>query len=112
PSRRFWLAAALGTAVVTGYMVARSGGAVGTGDAYLLLAIVVCAIGYAEGGLLARSLGGPQTICWALLLAAPVTIPVALVAAPGHTPSLVATTGFLYTALGSMFLGFFAWYAG
>ena len=67
---------------------------------------------YAEGALLARTLGGPHTICWALIVAAPVTVPISLLAAPEHAPSVVATTGLLYVSLGSMFLGFFAWYRG
>ena len=43
------------------------------GDAFLLGAVVLCAIGYAEGGALSRTLGGPTTICWALVLSAPLT---------------------------------------
>lgn len=112
PSLGFWLAAATGTAVVTGYMLARAGGGLGTGDAYLVLAIVVCAVAYSEGAILARTFGAPQTICWALIVSAPLTVPVALLSTPSRAPSLVATVGFLYTCFGSMFLGFFAWYAG
>jgi drug/metabolite transporter (DMT)-like permease len=112
PSLRFWAAAAAGTAVVTVYTFARAGGTLRAADAYLLLAVVVCAIGYAEGGLLARSLGAPQTICWALVLAAPLTVPLAVVAAPGHAPSAGALGGFLYVSLGSMLIGFFCWYGG
>jgi drug/metabolite transporter (DMT)-like permease len=72
----------------------------------------VCAAGYAEGGLLARDLGAPQTICWALLLALPLTLPAAIVAAPTHEPPAAALAGFAYVGVGSMFLGFFAWYGG
>lgn len=41
-------------------------------DALLLLAVVAAALGYAEGGVLARELGAWQTIAWALVLASPV----------------------------------------
>jgi drug/metabolite transporter (DMT)-like permease len=112
PSVAFWLAAAAGAAVVAGFVVARGGGALRLGDLYLLAAVVVCALGYAEGGLLARELGAAETICWALLLALPLTLPLALASAPAHMPSAAALTGFAYVGTGSMLLGFFAWYGG
>lgn len=112
PGPLFWLAAGAGTAVVTGYAVAHASGGLALSDGLLLLAVLICAIGYAEGGQLARRLGGPHTICWALVLAAPVTVPVGLLTAPGALPGAAAAAGFLYVSAGSMFLGFFAWYAG
>jgi len=65
-------------------------------------------------GVLGRELSGWQTICWALVLALPVTltvsVPFALVGdLSGGTG---AWLGFAYVCLFSMFLGFFAWYAG
>ena len=39
--------------------------------AVLLAAVVVCGLGYAEGGRLSRRLGGWQVICWALVLSLP-----------------------------------------
>jgi drug/metabolite transporter (DMT)-like permease len=112
PSGRFWLAAATGTATVTGYTVSRSHGGLGAADAELLLAVLACGVGYAEGGLLARGLGGPRTICWALVLSLPLTVPIALLTMPGQLPRASAAAGFLYTAFGAALLGFFAWYAG
>ena len=63
---------------------------------------------------LARELGGWQTICWALLLSLPVVAPLALVAALTGDMSggADAWLGFAYVSVVSMFLGFFAWYAG
>ena len=64
--------------------------------------------------MLARELGGWQVICWALVLGAPLTWTVTIVAA-SHTglhATLPQWAAFGYTALFSMFLGFFAWYAG
>lgn len=112
PSRAFWLAAAAGTTVVLGWALARAGGGLRVGDAYLLVGVALCAVGYAEGAVTARSLGSAQTICWALLIAAPVTVPLAAATAPGRTPTGSALAGLLYVSVGSMFLGFFAWYAG
>jgi drug/metabolite transporter (DMT)-like permease len=112
PSRAFWVAAAAGAALVTGYTLAHAGGAPHLSDLYLLAAVTVCAVGYAEGAILAKSLGAPQTICWALVLSLPITIPVAILGAPAHVPSAHALAGFAYVCLFSMFLGFFAWYGG
>ncbi|MFC0545648.1 DMT family transporter [Kutzneria chonburiensis] len=115
PSPKFWLAAGAGFAAVLTF-VAVSGGMAGgfrAADLWFLAAVVVCALGYAEGGVLSRDLGGARTISWALVLALPVTIPVAVVSAHGlaAAPAL-AWAGFAYVAVISQFLGFFAWYAG
>ena len=83
-------------------------------DLYLLAATALCAVGYAEGGALSRTLGAAPTICWALVLSAPVTATVAGVAAAttGLHAGPTAWLGFAYVSVVSMFLGFFAWYAG
>ena len=61
----------------------------------------------------ARS-AAPTTICWALVLAAPLTASVTAVAIAltGLHAGATAWLGFAYVAVVSMFLGFFAWYAG
>ena len=81
-------------------------------DLWLLLAMISAGIGYAEGGVLAREIGGPRVICWALLLAAPVlAVPVAVdVAHRSLDVSTRAWAGFAYVSTVSMFLAFFAWY--
>ncbi|MBA2240720.1 MAG: DMT family transporter [Solirubrobacterales bacterium] len=113
PGRLFWAGAIAGVVVVGVFALAYSSGAFTAADLWLLLAVVTCAIGYAEGGALARELGGARTICWALLLSLPLTLPVALLSADGLAgASREAWLGFAYVCLVSMFLGFFAWYAG
>jgi drug/metabolite transporter (DMT)-like permease len=89
-------------------------GALATADLFLLAAVVLCGLGYAEGGALARDLGGARTICWALVLSLPVTLPITAVAAAAHPPraDAAAWSAFGYVTAVSMFLGFFAWYAG
>ncbi|MBB5917538.1 drug/metabolite transporter (DMT)-like permease [Nocardia transvalensis] len=83
-------------------------------DLLLFGAVVAAAIGYAEGGLLARELGAWQTVSWALVLAAPLMIALTVASAlrhhPGGGPS--AWFAFAYLAVVSMYLGFFAWYRG
>ncbi|GAA1635683.1 DMT family transporter [Actinoplanes couchii] len=116
PPVRFWLAGGAGLVAVLTFLVASgtvSGSATRT-DLYLLVAIALCGLGYAEGGVLARDLGGARTICWALLVALPVTVPITLVAAAANPPQgpAVAWVAFAYLTVVSMFLGFFAWYAG
>ena len=112
PGLVFWLAALAGVAVVTAFAVDQAGGTLSLADGYLLISVAVCGLGYAEGGALARELGAVETICWALVVSLPVTIPVALVTLPDAAPGWRALVGFLYVGTSSMFLGFVFWYAG
>ncbi|NYH40596.1 drug/metabolite transporter (DMT)-like permease [Micromonospora jinlongensis] len=116
PPPLFWIASVGGLLAVLLFLAASGEirGTITLPDAFLLAAIVLCGLGYAEGGALARELGGARTICWALLLSLPVTVPVTIVAALADRPH---ADGFGWSAFGyltvvSMFLGFFAWYAG
>jgi len=116
PPRLFWLASAGGLLAVLVFLAASGAvhGGLSLADLFLLAAIVLCGLGYAEGGALARDLGGARTICWALLIALPVTAPVtvvAAIAAPPHADG-PGWAAFGYLTVVSMFLGFFAWYAG
>ena len=114
PSRSFWLCATFGSTVVAVFALWRGGGAPQAADGLLILAVASAAIGYAEGGRLARTMPGWQVICWALVIAAPVVaIPAALAAdAQLLTAPASAWAGFAYVSVVSMFLGFFAWYRG
>ena len=112
PSRGFWLAAGAGLAVVLAFVASQGVGGIGGADLELLGATVICSLAYAEGGALSRTLGGPQTICWALVLAAPLTLAVTALALPAGHVGTDAWLGFAYVSVFSMFLGFFAWYAG
>jgi drug/metabolite transporter (DMT)-like permease len=114
PSRLFWACAIFGSAVVVGFALWQGGGARQAADGLLVLAVVSAAIGYAEGGRLARTLGSLQVICWALVIAAPlVAIPTALAADDRlFTAPVSAWAGFAYVSVVSMFLGFLAWYRG
>ncbi|MCW3041470.1 MAG: family transporter [Solirubrobacterales bacterium] len=115
PGRRFWAASGAGLVTALVFAGTRGAGGLAPADGLLLLAIVVCALGYAEGGKLARDLGGTHVICWALVLALPVSLTVtgASVAAGGASGGgPAAWSCFAYLALISMFLAFFAWYAG
>jgi drug/metabolite transporter (DMT)-like permease len=114
PSPAFWLASAAGTIAVLVFAFVSGAGALRLTDIELLGAVVLVALGYAEGGALARELGGTRTICWALVLSGPLLVPVAAirVAQTGFHLHADSAFGFAYVATISMFAAFFAWYAG
>lgn len=116
PPALFWAASGGGLLAVLVFLAATGsvGGALTTADLFLLGAVALCGLGYAEGGVLARELGGARTICWALVLALPATAAVTAVSAVARPPQAGPGqwTAFAYLSVISMFLGFFAWYAG
>lgn len=116
PPPLFWVASVGGLLAVLTFLGASGAvrGGLAPADLFLLAAVVLCGLGYAEGGALARELGGARTICWALLLSLPVTVPITAVAAVADRPhaDAGAWSALGYLTVVSMFLGFFAWYAG
>ena len=115
PSPRYWICSALGLGAVTTYALTQGGGSLHAADALLLGAVLAAALGYTEGALLARSMGGWPVICWALVLAAPLTLAlsVAVIVRGGAVHASAGQwAAFGYTAVFSALLGFFAWYAG
>ncbi|MCA4134106.1 DMT family transporter [Arthrobacter sp. M4] len=116
PSVAFWWATAVGALAAIGFAFAQSGGfgQLHWADLFLLVAVAVCAIGYAEGGLLARELGAWQTVSWALVLASPLMVLLTAVAIAEHPPAgtQVQWAALAYLGTVSAFLGFFAWYRG
>jgi drug/metabolite transporter (DMT)-like permease len=113
PSARFWVCAVIGSALVAGYSLTQSRGALALADVALVGAVISAAIGYAEGARLSRSLGGLQVISWALVLSAPVLLVPVLLAAPStlRLPS-ESWAGFAYVMVISQFLAFIPWYRG
>jgi drug/metabolite transporter (DMT)-like permease len=115
PSVGFWACAALGSALVVGFAVLRSGSAGLTlhpADALLLAAMLCAAVGYAYGARLTQSMRAEHVICWALVIALPLTLPLATLTRPQAVLQASAWWGFAYTAVFSMWIGFFAWYRG
>ena len=114
PPPMFWLACLVGVVAVLIFAAAQGAGRPQPADGLLLAAVCLAAIGYAEGGRMARDLGGWRVICWALVLATPVLLaPVGIaVADEGLSAGWGAWLGFAYVSVVSMFLGFFAWYRG
>jgi drug/metabolite transporter (DMT)-like permease len=116
PPKSFWAMAAIGAVAAVGFAMQQGGGfgQLHSSDLLLFGAVIAAAVGYAEGGLLARELGAWQTVSWALVLALPLMIALMTVSViqepPAATP--VQWAAFGYLAVVSMYLGFFAWYRG
>lgn len=114
PKSLFWGFSIAGAASVVGYALASYEHFSLKGDLFMLAAIVVCGLGYSEGGRLSRRLGGWQVICWSLILSLPIMLPMALITLPSSF-EFVSTSAFLglvYVSLFSMLLGFVFWYRG
>ncbi|WP_448724586.1 DMT family transporter [Pseudomonas farris] len=114
PRPVFWFFSVLGSLLVVGFAVSQGLTASPAGDILMLLAILACGLGYAEGAKLSRTLGGWQVISWALVLSLPVMIPLTWFLAPSSLSGITLTAWFslAYVSLFSMFLGFVFWYRG
>jgi drug/metabolite transporter (DMT)-like permease len=117
-ARQFWVAAALGTAGLVVFALLRGGADGGDFIADLLIAGAVVASSwcYVEGAVLTRVMPGWQVISWVVVLALPVTVPAsAIIITLGGISTPVtgnAVIGLVMLGLSSMYLAFFAWYAG
>jgi len=114
PSPAFWLFSCVGSALVVGFAAAQGISGSVLGDALMVAAITVCGLGYAEGARLSRTLGGWQVISWALVLALPMMLPLALLEMPASLEAvgLHGWLGLAYVSLFSMLIGFVFWYRG
>ncbi len=114
PEPSFWLFSILGSFSVAGFALSQSGNASLIGDLLMVVAILLCGLGYAEGATLSRRLGGWQVISWALVLALPAMTIVALVTLPGTWSGIDLTmwAGLAYVSVFSMLVGFVFWYRG
>jgi len=114
----FWVSAVAGSLLIGLLCGYRSGfRGIDRADLLLLIGFGACSYGYAEGGLLARELGGWQVICWVLVSALPVELAglIGFAAFNGawvHPPSASAWTGMAYLTLISQFIGFYFYYRG
>jgi drug/metabolite transporter (DMT)-like permease len=114
PSIAFWAWSVLGSAAVVLYALWDGGVALHGADSLLVLAVIAASMGYAAGGNLARKLGGWQVICWALVVALPLTLPLTIYFAQDVTggESFRGWLCFAYLSLMSQLIGFFAWNKG
>jgi drug/metabolite transporter (DMT)-like permease len=116
PPMLFWAITGAGAVAAIAFASAQSGGLgqLHLADLLLFGSVLCAAIGYAEGGKLARELGAWQTVSWALVLVSPLMVCLAAASMAGQPPSAtpVEWAAFAYLGIVSMFLGFFAWYHG
>ncbi len=115
PSAAFWIFALTGAAAVAGFALLRGGDGTPLGDALMIAGIVLCGLGYAEGAVLTRDLGGWQAICWALVITLPLSaLAVALVWPAAGVASVrwASWAGLAYISVFSMLIGFVFWYRG
>lgn len=114
PRPIFWLFAILGSMVVGAFAFGDTGAGSATGGLLMLAAVTVCGLGYAEGAVLSRRLGGWQVICWALILPLPLMLLAVFVFWPSsmETVQAPAWIGLAYVSLFSMLIGFMFWYRG
>lgn len=114
PRPVFWFFSVLGSALVVGFAVSQGLTASATGDILMLLAILACGLGYAEGAKLSRTLGGWQVISWALVLSLPFMIPLTWLMAPASFSGITtpAWISLAYVSIFSMLIGFVFWYRG
>jgi len=114
PPGRYWAFAALGAAAIAVLTIVNGTRDVAVGDLLLLGAVLAAGVGYTEGALLSRALGGWQTISWAVIVALPLTVPLTIVGMGpvGFDEPVTAWLCLGYLGAVSMYFGFFAWYAG
>lgn len=114
PSAGFWVCAALGSGLVVAFALLHAGGGLRlhAADALLLAAMAFAAVGYGYGARLSQHMRAEHVICWALVLALPLTLPLAWWARPVAVLPDKAWWALGYVSLFSMWIGFFAWYRG
>jgi drug/metabolite transporter (DMT)-like permease len=114
PRPAFWFFSVLGSLLVIGFAVSQGLTASPVGDLLMLLAILACGLGYAEGAKLSRTLGGWQVICWALVLSLPLMAALTMWRMPVSFSGITmpAWLSLAYVSLFSMLIGFVFWYRG
>lgn len=112
PSTAFYMLSLIGAGLVIWFSLHDESGGFVIADLLLLAAIVLAGLGYGLGGHLAKSLGGWQVICWALVISAPLLIYPSYYYWPENLASLPnsAWLSFIYLSLVSQLFGFFLWY--
>ena len=125
PRRGFWLAGAVGVALVLGFMALSSAsseaaGVWGLSDAVLLLGMLGASVAYVSGARAAQHMHSSHVMSWALVWALPITVVGAWWVWGAWRRDMAgglaviepqAWWALAYVAMCSSWLGFFAWYA-
>lgn len=114
PKPAFWLFSAMGALAVAAFALSIGTDGSAMSDLLMIGAILICGLGYAEGAMLSRRLGGWQVISWALLLSFPLMASIALITMPMGWSGIGASAwiGLAYVSVFSMLVGFVFWFRG
>ncbi|CUZ95298.1 DMT family transporter [Serratia marcescens] len=114
PKPAFWAFSCIGAGLVGAFALSQGSGGARQGDALMIGAVLLCGLGYAEGAVLSRRIGGWQVISWALVAALPLTLAATWLAAPAGWPAVsgAAWLSLVYVSVFSMWIGFIFWYRG
>ena len=113
----FWVCAIIGCIVVIIYSLIHGRADRGImelsySDILFFISVIAGATGYVFGAKLTKTMGSVDVISWALVLALPFHLVLTIYYFPiKHIPT-ISWLGFLYAALFSQWIGFFAWYKG
>ncbi|MDA0909496.1 MAG: DMT family transporter [Proteobacteria bacterium] len=117
PSWLYWVVAISGFLTIAAYSLISAGGeadfALYKGDLALCGAAIFAGLGYAQGGLLARELGGWQVICWTQIVALPLLILLTWRYGDAANFGAMPISGwiaFVFLAFVNSLIGFFFWY--
>ncbi len=113
----FWICSLIGCIVVVIYTLIRGRTDDGVielsyADILFFISVIAGAIGYIFGAKLTKIMGSVDVISWALAFALPFHLIFALYYFPIKEIPMISWLGFLYVALFSQWIGFFAWYKG
>jgi drug/metabolite transporter (DMT)-like permease len=111
----FWLCALVGSIIIIIYILIHNQNInanfkISHYDILFCIAVIAAAVGYNFGAKLTKSMLSADVISWALVLALPFHFILAIYYFPKSEISIIAWLGFLYAALFSQWIGFFAWY--
>jgi drug/metabolite transporter (DMT)-like permease len=113
----FWVCAFIGCILIVIYILIHSHDEnkkleLSYSDILFCIAVIVAAIGYNFGAKLTKIMVSADVISWALVLALPFHFGLAIYYFPKTEINIISWLGFLYVAIFSQWIGFFAWYKG
>lgn len=114
PKPIFWLFSIIGSSLVAGYAISKGASTASVGDILMVVAVILCGMGYAEGAKLTKSLGGWQVISWSLVISLPIMLIATYLTKP-NTLTEIHLSSWLslgYVSIFSMLVGFIFWYKG
>ena len=116
-SKSFWLCAFFGSIIVVIYILLHNENSnttfeISHYDILFCIAVIAAAVGYNFGAKLTKVIAAPEVISWALVLAMPFHFGLAIYYFPKIEIDIISWLGFLYVAIFSQWIGFFAWYKG